>query len=196
MTAPEETDCEVQDWTCTFLERKNQKQKSAGSGRIFSLPGKRKAESGMTFLHSEEGAAQRYWLPSWGSACSSWSPFGPQAPSPSSPGCKTAGRGELARLFLLREHRKWQPFGTWWEVHPAREVCACSMFAFLEAMNNQGKRGKKRRRNIQRQNEKKRAKKSFARRNFIWFLFYCGFFCFGYSFLCAPWASLEDRLFH
>lgn len=130
MTVPEEADPGVQDWTCTFWEKKNQNQKSAGSGGVVSLPRKREGKKWDDI--AAEWRAQRSQLPS---AAQPGAPLANRSNLRTAQGARQCARGEMARLLLLREHRKWQPFGTWWRVHPTREVCA-----FLESMNNQGKR--------------------------------------------------------
>lgn len=159
MTSPKQRALEAQDWSRSLLKTPSQKHSSVGARRRqtiewHSCAVERVKIRGLLTSH-----------PCWVSACSS---FGPRDPHQTAQSTWRWARGELARLFLVKKSRKWQLFGTGWEDQLVREVCACSRFASLETNNSTKEKKKRRQEETSRNKMRKQAKKSFARRNFIW----------------------------
>lgn len=192
MTVPEETDCEVQDWICTFLERKNQNQKSAGSGGVFSLPRKKEGRKWNDITAQWRGGSSEVPTPIFRLSLLSLEPTWPPGILSKQPRVQVSGPGE-----------SWKGCSFWgniWDMMRSSppQGSFCLLHVCLPGSYEQRrKKGEKKiKKHPATKWEKKGAKKSFARRNFIWLPLKLIFSSFAYSFLCTPWASLKGHLFH
>lgn len=181
MTVPEETAREVQDWTCTFLERKNQNQKSAGSGGVF-FTSKEKGRQKMEWHYCTVKRGQLRSLNSNLEAQVSQpgAHLANKHPLQATQGASQWARGELERLFLLREH-----FGHDEKFTPPGKFLPATCLPSRKLRTIKEKGGKKKKKGTSRDKMRKEVPKGHLQEEILF-----GFLYYGFFFFSPPLATL------